>query len=192
MELLDIFVLFIITTFIMLYVKEDFKNGDVEYVEANDGRRYLVKIGNNNIEIANKLAVLNDKFQKLIVILKKDYANDPRTNFLIRNYNPDKISESTKDGNYTSFSLNKEEMIFCLRARNEDGTIISDNTMAYVGFHELAHLATDEIGHTDTFWKNFKWMLNIAKENGLYMYVDYSRNPEPYCGIMITSNILDS
>ena len=82
-------------------------------------------------------------------------------------------------------------MIFCLKARNDDGSLIDDNTMAYVGFHELAHLATDEIGHTDQYWKNFKWILTHAKNIGLYNYINYSVTPQEYCGLEITSNILD-
>ena len=44
MEALDILVLFIITTFIMFCVKEEYIQHDVEYVVSNiDNRRYLVK-----------------------------------------------------------------------------------------------------------------------------------------------------
>ena len=53
--------------------------------------------------------------------------------------------------------------MFCLTARNSDGSLIDDNTLSYVGFHELAHLATDEIGHTDTYWDNFKWFLVLQE-----------------------------
>ncbi len=60
-----------------------------------------------------------------------------------------------------------------------------------MAIHELAHLATVEVGHTEKFWKNFKWLLQIAEKNGIYNYVDYSSSPQPYCGIVISSNILD-
>ena len=37
--------------------------------------------------------------------------------------------------------------------------LIDDNTLTYVGVHELAHLATEEIGHTDTYWDNLNGYL---------------------------------
>ena len=69
---------------------------------------------------------------------------------------------------------------------------IDENTLTYVAVHELAHVATKEIGHVPVFWENFKWMLNIAKDKGIYNYVNYKENPQPYCGLLISNNILDN
>lgn len=191
MNFFDCFVIFIISFFAMFYVKEQYT--EVEYVRSNiDNKEYLVKINENSVEVADKLALMNKKFQKIIKIAQDEYPNDPRVEFLKKNYDPSQLSESTKDEKYTSYSINKEKILFCLIARDETGALIDDNTLAYVGVHELAHLATDEIGHTETYWENFKWLLTIAKQNGLYLYEDYSINPKPYCGIKISSNILDS
>jgi len=192
MDIFDIFVLFIIFTYAMLYVKEEYTSHEVEYITASDGIKYLVKKNENNQEVANKLATINKKFQSVVNHLNEKYPDDDRTKFVTKNYDQNNLSESTKDEKYTSYSLNKNKMIFCLKARNNDGTLIDDNTMAYVGFHELAHLATDEIGHTDKFWENFKWILTHATNIGAYNYVNYSANPQAYCGLEITSNILDS
>lgn len=191
MDIFDIFVLFIIFTYMMLYVKEEYTSHEVEYITSFDGRKYLVKKHENNQEVADKLATINKKFKTLVNYLNENYPDDERTIFVTKNYHPDNLSESTKDEKYTSYSLNKNKMIFCLKARNDDGSLIDDNTMAYVGFHELAHLATDEIGHTDQYWKNFKWILTHAKNIGLYNYINYSVTPQEYCGLEITSNILD-
>ena len=191
MNLFDLFVLLLIAFFGVFYVREQFT--EVEYVKSNiDGNEYLVKTNSNSQEVADKLAKMNQKFLKIIKIAEDEYPNDPRVSFLKKNYNSNQLSESTKDEKYTSYSVNKEKILFCLIARDEKGDLIDDNTLSYVGIHELGHLATDEIGHTDTFWVNFKWLLKIARDNGLYIYDDYSKNPKPYCGIKITSNILDN
>ena len=60
----------------------------------------------------------------------------------------------------------------------------------YVAIHELGHLYTKDIGHTPDFWKNFRLLLNIAVDLGLYTYTDYSKNPKKYCGLNITSSII--
>ncbi len=191
MNFFDCFVIFIIGFFVMFYVKEQYT--EVEYVKSDiDNKEYLVKVNENSKEVADKLALMNQKFLKIIEIAQDEFPNDPRVEFLKKNYDPSQLSESTKDEKYTSYSINKEKILFCLIARDENGALIDDNTLTYVGVHELAHLATDEIGHTDTYWDNFKWLLTIARENGLYLYEDYSINPKPYCGIKISSNILDS
>jgi len=191
MNFFDCFVIFIMGFFVMFYVKEQYT--EVEYVKSDiDNKEYLVKVNENSKEVADKLALMNQKFLKIIEIAQDEFPNDPRVEFLKKNYDPTQLSESTKDEKYTSYSINKEKILFCLIARDENGALIDDNTLTYVGVHELAHLATDEIGHTDTYWENFKWLLTIARENGLYLYEDYSINPKPYCGIKISSNILDS
>ena len=191
MNFFDCFVIFIMGFFVMFYVKEQYT--EVEYVKSDiDNKEYLVKVNENSKEVADKLALMNQKFLKIIEIAQDEFPNDPRVEFLKKNYDPSQLSESTKDEKYTSYSINKEKILFCLIARDENGALIDDNTLTYVGVHELAHLATDEIGHTDTYWDNFKWLLTLARENGLYLYEDYSINPKPYCGIKISSNILDS
>ena len=51
-----------------------------------------------------------------------------------------------------------------------------DLANTFIPIHELGHLATEEVGHIQVFWDNFKWLLKIATDHGLYDYVDYSLN----------------
>ena len=192
MNIFDLFVLFLIAFFTMFYVKEQYVEQTMVTSDIGGNKRFLVKVGNKSQEVANKLAVMDKKFLKIIKIIEDEYPDDPRVTFLKKNYDSNQLSESIKDEEYTSYSVNKEKILFCLIARDENGELIDDNTLTYVGVHELAHLATDEIGHTDTFWENFKWLLTVARDNGLYYYEDYSTYNKPYCGIKISSNILDN
>ena len=64
------------------------------------------------------------------------------------------------------------------------------NTITFVALHEMAHIITKSIGHTDKFWKNFKFLLQQAIKLGIYKKVDYSANPKTYCGMKVTDTPL--
>jgi hypothetical protein len=49
---------------------------------------------------------------------------------------------------------------------------------------------TETIGHTPEFWGNFKRILHDAIKVGIYTPINYSRQPIPYCGMMITDSPL--
>ena len=58
----------------------------------------------------------------------------------------------------------------------------------YVALHEVSHIATKSIGHTDEFWQNFKFMITEAKAINIYTPVDYKKQTARYCGMNITDN----
>lgn len=187
------FLIVILTLFIVsFYVKEQFV--EIEYVKSDvDDNSYLVRNEEDNKEAANLLAKTNRKLLRLIDILEEKHPNDERTRRVKNNYDPSAISESDGNNKYTSYSVNKgEKIVFCLRMRDRENNLVDENTLTYVAIHELGHLATEEIGHIQVFWDNFKWLLEIATEHGLYNYVDYSLNPQPYCGLVISSNVLNN
>ena len=68
------------------------------------------------------------------------------------------------------------------------GKLIDVNTLMYVALHELSHVASKSIGHTDEFWDNFKFLITESKEIGLYKPVDYKNTHTQYCGMTITDN----
>jgi hypothetical protein len=63
--------------------------------------------------------------------------------------------------------------------------------MMFVVLHELAHLSTESIGHTDEFWNNFRWILEEAINIGIYVKQDFKTENVEYCGMTITSSPLD-
>ena len=192
MNIVDLSIIVLIMFFTSFYIKEQFT--EVSRVRSTvDNNEYLVRNEKDNKEAANLLAKINIKLLKLIDVLKKEHPEDERTKRVIKNYDPTALSESDESNKYTSYSVNKgEQIVFCLRMRNANNTLVDENTLTYVAIHELGHLATKEVGHLDVFWNNFKWLLEIATEHGIYKYVDYSQNPQPYCGLVISSNILNN
>ena len=47
---------------------------------------------------------------------------------------------------------------------------------------------TKSIGHTDEFWGNYKFLLEVAESINIYDPVDYKNKPVRYCGMNISDN----
>ena len=60
----------------------------------------------------------------------------------------------------------------------------------FVNLHELTHIAStkNDPGHKIDFWKNFKIILQEAKEIGVYKPINYKKTPVNYSGMNIFNN----
>jgi len=138
---------------------------------------------------ADLLAKTTVNMKGLVVYCGEKYPDQPNVRRLVEGFNPKKISETLPTSEYTAFSENKGERIaFCLDTKKTGGNMIDENTLMFVAIHEMAHVATESIGHTDEFWKNFKFLLECAVEMGIYKPEDYKKDPKGYCGMKITDN----
>jgi len=184
----DVVVFAIMAVIAMMYFKMFY--GEVIYVRSKvDDRRYLVRKLPDAKEAANMLARLNESMMKLVqhVMAKEGHRADIQQ--LYKNYDPDAISEGGMEHGYTSYSVNKgEKIVMCIRQK--DGSFVPLNVLMYVATHELAHIMTHEVGHTDLFWANFKFLLQEAVAIGVYNKQDFAKQPQPYCGIKITSSVI--
>ena len=61
------------------------------------------------------------------------------------------------------------------------------NTTMFVALHELSHIMSSSWGHGPEFWANFKIILKVAIDKGVYTHVDYSSENEMFCGTNIYS-----
>lgn len=183
-------VLSIIVVISIFYIQKKYL--EVSYVTSSvDNKKYLVKNSEGKQTAADILARLNIKIERLIHHLRKTYPDDEDILRLHTNYKRENISEGTESSNYTSYSVNKgEKIVFCVRERDDSGDFVSENVLMYVATHELGHLMTKEIGHTDSFWKNFKRLLQEAIDISVYTHVDFSKSPTSYCGMNIKSSII--
>lgn len=107
-------------------------------------------------------------------------------NQVIANYDNDNIYEISPNNllKRTSFLRNKKILVLCLR-RKSDGKLHDENTICFVVLHEMSHMMNEGIGHTETFWRLFKFMLEQAVQCGIYTPVDYANKPVVYCGLDI-------
>jgi WLM domain len=185
----DAVVIGIMVVIIVMYFKSQY--GEVSYVKSSiDDRRYLVRKLPDAQEAADSLARINKDLLRLVQHVMAKYGGSRQdVQQLYRNYDPDALSEGGMEHGYTSYSVNKgEKIVLCIRQK--DGAFVSHNVMMYVATHELAHLMTSEVGHTDMFWKNFRFLLKEAMTIGVYTYQDFAKEPQPYCGIQITSSVV--
>lgn len=122
--------------------------------------------------------------------MHKKFSDKDNVKRLVANFRPTKISETLPTSSYTAYSENKGEKIaFCLNKKKEDNeALIDEHTLTFVAIHELSHVMTKEIGHGSTFWANFKFLLEEAKNAGIHEPIDYKKKPQKYCGMTVKDN----
>lgn len=155
-----------------------------------DGKTYCVRERAKLEMAADLLAETTQKLNKLVSHMKTNLPDNKITKLLAEKYNPVKIQETLPTSQHTAYSENKgEKLAFCLDTKkNSQGKLIDPNTLMFVALHELAHIGTEEIGHTDKYWNNFKFIIEQAEEIGVYDPQDYSNEPQEYCGMTISDN----
>lgn len=191
MSFFDVFVIFILIVLALVYIKQHYT--EVEYVVSKiDNKKYLVLSLPDKEEAADTLAQLNQDMLDLIDHLIKKYPDDPAMQRLKKNYDSNNISEGSPYSGYTSYTVNKgQKLVLCIRQKNKTKKLIKDrNLLRYVIFHEAGHYASKTVGHNKEFWTNFKFIIKEAVDIGLYTKTNYKDNPQPYCGITVSSSII--
>jgi len=185
---------FIIMLFIFLIALKMYYDSD-EFnlrciVSTVDGKKYCVRERNNIQNASNLLARTTEKLEYLVENVGQRYPDRENVQNLVKNFNPTTIKETLPTSEFTAYSENKGEKIaFCLNKKKTDNNnLIDSNTLMFVAIHEIAHIMTTSVGHTEEFWNNFKFLLENAVEIKIYTPVDYKKEPEGYCGMDITDN----
>ena len=185
-----IFIGFILIICLKIYSESDAFN--LKCIVSNvDGETYCVRERAKLELAADLLAKVTNKCKELVIYVGEKYKDkgDEKVRLLVENFDPKRVSETLPTSEFTAYSENKGEKIaFCLNKKKEGGKLIDLDTLTFVAIHELAHVMTKEEGHKLVFWQNFKFLLENAKEAGIYNPVNYKQNPTEYCGMQITDN----
>tara|TARA_B110000285_G_C15096580_1_gene602350 strand:+ start:255 stop:830 length:576 start_codon:yes stop_codon:yes gene_type:complete len=153
-----------------------------------DNRDYEVRDLPDKLDAANTLADISGKLTKLVEYVVTSDSDRDGVRQLKRNFKSRNIIENTPGGKYTAYSVNKgEQLALCLRDAKDD-TFIELNLIIFVAIHEIAHVMTDEVGHTKKFWDNMRYLLEKGEKIGVYRPEDYSKTPKNYCGLEINSS----
>ncbi len=182
-----------------------------QYKKVKSARRdWVVAAGfENSKEAANLLDETNITIIRFLKYLRDKYHIDRPTSLeqdheheredlrkiiavLLDNYDPDVIKEHRPLAGETSYTRDKgTSMHLCLRHKDNSNQLVDKDVLLFVVLHEISHIAAYFTwDHTTQFWEVFKFILEEAVESGIYHPVDYSQNPQKYCGIVITHNPL--
>jgi predicted metal-dependent hydrolase len=184
----------IVVAFCLLgYTQMEHLTQEVTYCKSNiDEKEYLVRNMEDKQEAANMLSKIRMKLEKICISMKEKFPEDESVIRMNERFNPDNITEAGKNNQYTSYSVNKgEKIVFCIRQKDDGESLVDENTITFVSIHELAHIMTKSVGHTQEFWSNFKRLLKVAVELDLYRKENYSSNPKDYCGIKVSDSPLE-
>lgn len=176
------------------YTHIEHLTNEIGYVKSTiDGREYLVRNLPDKQKAADNLAIIRQRLTAICESMKKKYPDDEAVERMNKKFNPDNMTEAGKNNKYTSYSVNKgEKIVFCIRQKNNTEDLVDINTVTFVAIHELAHIMTKSVGHTEEFWTNFKKLLKEAVAIGVYQRENYTKNPKEYCGIQVTDSPLDN
>ena len=181
-------IVFVIAISLKIYFESDAFNLKC-IVSDIDGNSYCVRERAKLELAADLLATVTGKLKKLVAHMGEKYPTRDNVKRLVEGFNPKKINETLPTSKYTAYSENKgEKLAFCTTTTKEGDKLIDENTLTFVGIHEISHIMTKSIGHTEEFCKNFKFMLQNAVKIGIYNPIDYKTKPKNYCGMQITDN----
>ena len=194
-------ILIFLIMFILIY-KLKYKSSIIS-IEAFNKKVFFVNDLNDAQDAANILAKIIIKMEKLIDNIITDYekgllktADDNKhiqyVKIIKKRLPYVKISENPTDSIYTSYSINKgEELVLCIRDK-KNLKIHPINELLYVAIHEIGHIGCPEVGHTDLFREINIYLLEKAVCYNIYTYIDYMQNNYNYCGMVLTSTILNN
>lgn len=189
-------VLVIISSFILIYFLF-FKNKLIRVKSSINDKYFWVQNKPDAQEASDVLARLDNKIEKLIDYLwiHKDSRYKYMNKYIYRlksKYSYEKISEND-NSSYTSYSLNKKYIVFCIRQRinGQDLGFVPENVLMYVALHELSHFIADktisESEHqTDEEFRTlFSSLIKASHETKVYNPINFKDTPEAYCGLTI-------
>ena len=89
-----------------------------------------------------------------------------------------------------AYSINKGEALHvCIRDAGT-GEISDMNSVLFVVFHELAHVAETEYGHGPSFFDTMTYLLELADKMGVYAYRNHEHHNATVCGRRLGHNPL--
>ena len=177
---MKIFIILGVVAIIFYFVLRD---NLVKTIGSNNKTYYTRK---NKADIAVEKLVKIDNF---LLKLNKLLVEEHPEHILIQKKlkEPITLKELPDNSKHIAYTVNKTKLYICLRDNSGE---FEDkyNRIYFVAMHELAHIITKSVGHTDEYWNNYKMVIKTAIKHKLYTYENYYDEPVKYCGKMINSS----
>lgn len=140
------------------------------------GKDYVVRRMPDAQLMADRLATLEQRLHRLLQGAAAVMPDDPRIAAIRRRW--DGTLSEVEAADEVAFSVDKTSVHVCLR--NRRGEIEDLNSSMFVLIHELAHIATADYGHSQEFWANMRFLLELAERQGVYTYDTH--DDTTFCG----------
>lgn len=92
----------------------------------------------------------------------------------------------------STFTTGKKDMTVCVRDMRTN-TLYDEQLLLFPVLHEMAHMCVQDMtnNHGLEFQLYFKRLLDIATSIGVYSPHNFAKDPEPYCGMVISTMPMD-
>jgi hypothetical protein len=157
------------------------------WAQSSSGRVYFVKNLPDARRAADHLEALERRLVDFLIAAQRLVPHDARIRRIRERWNGT-LSEVEDSKDNVAYSLGKTTVHICVREK--DGSLADMNSALYVLYHELAHIATVSFGHTDLFWKNMRFLLELAEYVGAYKYYDHDAATSMLCDKKLGTNPL--
>mgnify|MGYP000485552970 CR=1 FL=1 len=156
--------------------------------KASDGRTYGVNSAFGAEQKLNRFVNLRAGLDRVVKYCEENaYPDFHRSSRLAQRWAKSEIGETGPTEDTVGYVVEKgREFKICLTDKDTNALEAFNSTM-FVCLHELSHLMSQEFGHGEEFWENFRVVLELAIKLGVYEYRDFKKNPDNFCGTVIYS-----
>ena len=134
-------------------------------------------------QVAERLKQLQDVLRGFL-----ETAHDPLTDKILARWDGNISERSPMVGGQVAYTMHKRSVSMCVRTPHQSRQLVDWNTGVFVALHELAHVGTDERGHTPLFNQNNTKLILLAEKAGILRMQHYDQNPITFCGMKIAYN----
>lgn len=175
----------VIVVLLIIYTIRQFKRNYGLVTVQYDGKGYSVRNQQGKEEVAAVLAALESRLNTFTQYLgASQYRDNPKVMRILNRWSGCLAETSPMYDGDAAYTTDKKAISICIR--NVEGDIEDQNSAMYVAIHEMAHVATHQYGHPPDFWATFRFLLNLAVEQSLY--IPSNGSSKTYCGTAIDDN----
>ena len=191
MKMTSIIIYTSVILFIIIIIKRNIKtNNKYIRIERYGNILHVLRMDGNK-DAADLLDLIASRAEKLVEHVSRNFPEHNGMQLLRKRFNRNNIYEgSPRDSDFTYTEDKGAKLVICLR--NKHMNFHDINLLMFPVIHELGHMCDREYnpGHGGEFTDCFKFLLTEALKIGIYENIDFVNEPQSYCGMVISSNVI--